>query len=159
MQWCSHYVTKEYVALVHGWVDPSLTEIRKRIRLDDENRDNPNCRISTRCTVSDSGKPAYTEVAAITHLFRTSIGTSEALNKVGKERYSLVVLKLHTGRTHQIRVHMLAIGHPLVCDVTYSQSSFPADRMWCPRNFLHAYHLGFVDVPESTDLSNKAGFA
>merc|ERR1719217_721491 len=97
MQWCSHYVTKEYVALVHGWVDPSLTEIRKRICLDDESRDDSKRRISTRCTVSDSGKPAYTEVAAITHLFRTSIGTCEALNKVGKERYSLVVLKLHTG--------------------------------------------------------------
>ena len=39
------------------------------------------------------------------------------MNDTTEERYSLVVLKLHTGRTHQIRVHMLAIGHPLVCDV------------------------------------------
>merc|ERR1719161_2290731 len=34
LQWCSHKVTKEYVALVHGWVDPRMMEIRKRIRVE-----------------------------------------------------------------------------------------------------------------------------
>merc|ERR1712025_833069 len=69
-------------------------------------------------------------------------------------RYSLVALKLHTGRTHQIRVHMLAIGHPLVYDKMYGEDRHRADREWCPRNFLHTYHLGFLDVPDGNDLAD-----
>ena len=68
------------------------------------------------------------------------------MDEVWSERYSLAALKLHTGLTHQIRVHMLAIGHPLVSDMKYGKSNFEADRLWCPRNFLHEYHLGFQDV-------------
>jgi len=63
------------------------------------------------------------------------------------ERYSLVVVKLHTGRTHQIRVHMQSLGHPLVCDEKYAPDTLEADRAWCPRNFLHTYRVGFADVP------------
>ena len=71
----------------------------------------------------------------------------------------MVALKLHTGRTHQIRVHMLAIGHPLVCDSKYFKSRFPADCEWCPRNFLHTYHLGFLDVPVGNELRKRARLA
>ena len=81
------------------------------------------------------------------------------MNEATEEWYTLVVLKLHTGRTHQIRVHMLAIGHPLVCDVKYAENCFHADRIWCPRNFLHAYHLGFLDVPAICYMGQEAGYA
>eukprot|EP00747_Dinoflagellata_sp_TGD_P113740 gnl/TRDRNA2_/TRDRNA2_171782_c6_seq1.p1 gnl/TRDRNA2_/TRDRNA2_171782_c6~~gnl/TRDRNA2_/TRDRNA2_171782_c6_seq1.p1 ORF type:complete len:142 (+),score=14.91 gnl/TRDRNA2_/TRDRNA2_171782_c6_seq1:1-426(+) len=54
---------------------------------------------------------------------------------------------------------MLAIGHPLVCDSKYAKSHFPADRIWCPRNFLHTYHLGFSDVPAGSDLGDEEGSA
>merc|ERR1712146_297077 len=74
---------------------------------------------------------------------------------MGEQRYSLVALKLHTGRTHQIRVHMLSIGHPLVCDTKYAEELFPMDRQWCPRNFLHTYRLAFQDVP--LDGTTKGG--
>merc|ERR1712048_1293971 len=97
--------------------------------------------------VSDSGKPSYTEVAVQVHFFRAPLETNEAGGEDLEERYSLVSLKLHTGRTHQIRVHMLAMGHPLICDRKYTSNRYLADRTWCPRNFLHTYPLGFLDVP------------
>lgn len=61
-------------------------------------------------------------------------------------KYSLVRCALETGRTHQIRVHMLSIGHPLVGDATYHRaqnSALPCVRDF-PRQALHATQLGLV---------------
>ena len=52
--------------------------------------------------------------------------------------YSLVELYLETGRTHQIRVHLAHLGHPLLGDVLYGRPS-----PLLHRHFLHAHHLGF----------------
>merc|ERR1712048_1514102 len=77
-----------------------------------------------------------------------------------KEQYSLVAVKLHTGRTHQIRVHMLSIGHPMVSDLCYAKSRFETiDKFWCPRNFLHAHHITFADVPESSSVDEARDLA
>ena len=54
---------------------------------------------------------------------------------------SLLSCRLETGRTHQIRVHLSAIGHPVVGDGRYGGAR-PA--LSCPRPFLHAEHLGFA---------------
>lgn len=54
---------------------------------------------------------------------------------------SLVVCRLHTGRTHQIRVHMHHLGHPILGDPVYSR---PPARNAAPRLLLHAWHLGFA---------------
>jgi len=156
LQWCSYAVDKEYVCLVHGWVDRSIREVHKRIRVDKKKAPNSRKTVSTHCSVNESGKPSYTEVYTAAHLIsRPSETSADAAdsssdapasgNSDGK--YSLVVLKLHTGRTHQIRVHMLSLGHPLVADVKYAESLFPEDSAWCPRNFLHTYRLAVADVP------------
>ena len=52
--------------------------------------------------------------------------------------YTLVELYLETGRTHQVRVHLSYLGHPLLGDSVYGKSS-----NLLPRHFLHAHHLGF----------------
>jgi 23S rRNA pseudouridine1911/1915/1917 synthase len=56
--------------------------------------------------------------------------------------FALVELALHTGRTHQIRVHMAHIGHPVVGDATYGRARKPDISV--ARPLLHAYKLGFT---------------
>lgn len=151
LQWCSYNVSKEYICLVHGWVDPSTREVHKRIRVDKKKAENSRRTVSTRCSVHDSGKPSYTEVVTLARF--TKPNKSNRAGEVDKvvddlERYSLVALKLHTGRTHQIRVHMQSIGHPLVTDVKYGEERFAGDRQWCARNFLHTFRLAFHDIPD-----------
>ena len=55
--------------------------------------------------------------------------------------FTLLRLRLETGRTHQIRVHLEAIGHPVVGDPTYAPES--AERFGLTRQFLHAARLSF----------------
>ncbi|WP_125572702.1 RluA family pseudouridine synthase [Levilactobacillus huananensis] len=54
---------------------------------------------------------------------------------------SLLALKLHTGRTHQIRVHCEAVGHPLIGDWLYGQQTNP----WIHRQALHCARVSFYD--------------
>jgi len=56
--------------------------------------------------------------------------------------FALVEVTPHTGRTHQIRVHMAHIGHPLVGDAVYGRSR--ASEIAVDRPLLHAYKLGFT---------------
>jgi 23S rRNA pseudouridine1911/1915/1917 synthase len=55
----------------------------------------------------------------------------------------LVEVRLETGRTHQIRVHLSSIGHPVVGDRTYGADPRLAHRAGLERPFLHAWRLGF----------------
>lgn len=73
---------------------------------------------------------------------------------------SLLELQLETGRTHQIRVHLMSVGHPVVGDTVYGRAQLPLP----PRQFLHATHLEFVhpvtgewlifDAPLPPDLAD-----
>ena len=62
-------------------------------------------------------------------------------------RFSLLKVKIHTGRMHQIRVHMFACGHPVVGDTLYENKKFikKKDHSW-NRLFLHATSLCFSDL-------------
>ncbi|THV28326.1 RluA family pseudouridine synthase [Glycomyces paridis] len=57
---------------------------------------------------------------------------------------SLMDLGLETGRTHQIRVHFSALGHPLAGDLTYGADPTLAQRLGLTRQWLHAYRLEFA---------------
>ncbi len=59
-------------------------------------------------------------------------------------RASLLKIRLETGRTHQIRVHMAALRHPCVGDLTYGADPTLAARVELSRQWLHAKELGFV---------------
>lgn len=64
----------------------------------------------------------------------------------------LVRCTLHTGRTHQIRVHMTSIGHPLLADLTYGGSV----SAFIQRQALHAYRLSFVHPMSGRQMAFNA---
>ncbi len=112
-----HSVIRKYIALVHGRVPHDQGTVDAPIGRD------PNHRKQFMVT-SHNSKHAVTHFAV--------------LERMGS--YTLLELKLETGRTHQIRVHMKYIGHPLVGDPVYSSSK----RAGIEGQALHAAVLGFV---------------
>jgi 23S rRNA pseudouridine1911/1915/1917 synthase len=113
-------VHREYVAIAHGFVAPHPFSIEAPIGRDPQSR--------VRMAVTAHGREARTDVE---RLAATGEGTSA---------YSAVRCRLHTGRTHQIRVHLASRGNPLVADAVYGGR--PA--LGLARQALHALRLGFV---------------
>jgi 23S rRNA pseudouridine1911/1915/1917 synthase len=112
-------VDKVYHALVQGHPDPLEGTV-----------DAPIGRHSSsdwRFTVRDDGKHSVTHYSTLeAHRFA-----------------SLLEVHLETGRTHQIRVHMAALRHPCVGDLTYGADPRLAARLGLERQWLHAVRLGF----------------
>lgn len=113
-------VTKIYHALVTGHMDPPLGTIDAPIGRHPSRE--------WRMAVIDGGK------RAVTHY-----DTLELMAGA-----SLLDIHLETGRTHQIRVHMAAVGHPCVGDVFYGADPTTAQRLGLERQWLHAVELGFA---------------
>jgi 23S rRNA pseudouridine1911/1915/1917 synthase len=120
-QWKDRQVEKGYVALVHGWLEPPEGIIDAPIGRDARHRQ--------RMAVVEGGRAARTEYRVRRPLVSGPDGT---------DRYSLVDVRPLTGRTHQIRVHFAAIGHPVVGDRVYGRPS-----PFVGRHFLHACSLAF----------------
>lgn len=108
-------VEKGYLALVEGMPFPESGVIDTPIGRDPRRR--------TRMAVTAGGRESRTGY--------------RLLERAG--RYSLLELQLHTGRTHQARVHLAWLGHPLLGDPVYGRRS----RL-LPRHFLHAHRLAFA---------------
>lgn len=124
-------VRKIYRALVHGYISEDQGVIDKPIGRLPWNR--------TRFGVLADGRESITE-------FRVIERWQSVVPQLGmdKEDYSLVELYPKTGRTHQIRVHMLASGHPLVGDSIYAgRKTVKKDKFWCDRLCLRAVRLTF----------------
>ncbi len=87
---------------------------------------------------------------------------SETIYKV-KDYYgdnTLVELFPKTGRTHQIRIHLKHIGHPIVADEFYAgRKTARRDREWCPRLFLHAATIKFLHPSTKEETNFEAELA
>lgn len=126
-------VKKEYIALVCGRIKPEHNIIDAPI-----GRHSADFRKMSTVSLSDP-KAAVTEYQVLEHLAS------------GVDEYSLLRVKLHTGRTHQIRVHFSSLGHPLAGDTLYGKCKAPQ----LSRQFLHAAKIE-VQLPDQTWIEADA---
>ncbi len=131
-------IEKEYITLVHGIPEKMHDIINAPIE-----------RASTHVKMKvGSGKEAVTG-------YRILATNEQNGENSGVDKMALLRVKLHTGRTHQIRVHMAHIGHPVVGDQLYGGNFKKADTQLINRQFLHAAQLKFK-LPDGTLLDLQA---
>lgn len=126
-------IERRYVTLVHGYIAPDTGIIDAPLARHPKDR--------MRMGVSDH-PDAKQSVTTFRVLERFMAGQHD-------DGYTLVECKLYTGRTHQIRVHMHYIKHPVVGDPLYGRNHPKAD-LGLNRQFLHAYRIAF-DHPQTGD--------
>lgn len=131
-------IEKEYITLVHG-VPAKMHDFISE----------PIGRSSTHVKMKVGiGKEAKTEYRILETNEKTVQGGQE---NDGLDQMALLRVKLHTGRTHQIRVHMAYMGHPVVGDQLYGGQFKKTDSQLIDRQFLHAAQLKFK-LPDGTLL-------
>lgn len=114
-----HSITRRYRAIVHGNLKEEEGTIEGAIGRHPTERKKMAINLK-------NGKPAVTHYKVLEHY----------------KNYSYIECRLETGRTHQIRVHMSSIGHPLVGDFVYGPKKCPFPNL--EGQTLHAMVLGFV---------------
>lgn len=124
-------VTKRYIALVHGSIKNETGAIEAPIGRSQSDR-----KKMAVITQDPEGMKAHNLRKPRRSKARNAVTHYRVLKRRGDK--TLVELKLETGRTHQIRVHMAYIGHPIVGDRVYGQKK---DKT--PFMALHSYALGF----------------
>jgi 23S rRNA pseudouridine1911/1915/1917 synthase len=130
-------VKREYIALVHGTLSGSGSVVEPIGR---------DPRVPVRMAVQNPVAPKE----AITHYQATRRGISPEGQPV-----TLVSCRLETGRTHQIRVHLMSLGHPLVGDTLYGGRGLAG----ATRQLLHARALSFNDPADNQPVSFQAELA
>jgi 23S rRNA pseudouridine1911/1915/1917 synthase len=143
-------VHKTYIALVHGHVARSRGTINAAIARDPVRR--------TRMSTNESGR------AAVSHYEVLDRDRDRLVTPFGK--FTLLRVRIETGRTHQIRVHMASIGHPVVGDTLYggagqltraaTKGKVESERIRLNRNFLHAFRLEFAHPLSGEPLELEA---
>ncbi len=126
-------VTKGYLAAATGVLNPSQGTIEAPIGRDPRNR--------KRMAVVTGGRAA-----------RTHYRVMDSYSNESHEGCQLVELYLESGRTHQIRVHLAYLGHPLLGDRLYGRGSLLVNR-----HFLHAHHLGFAHPRSGEPVEFRCG--
>ena len=120
VQFSSRRVEKVYLALVHGAVKQASGAIDKPLARDPVHRTRMTARLR-------DGRTAHTEYRVTARL----------------PGFTFLEVKIGTGRTHQIRVHLASIGHPVAGDTLYGAPAQVQGRAALGRHFLHAHRIRF----------------
>jgi 23S rRNA pseudouridine1911/1915/1917 synthase len=115
-----HSIKREYVALVKGIITEDTLDIDLPIGRNLKDR-------KKMAVTQKNSRNAVTHITVLERLYNSNV--------------TYVKARLETGRTHQIRVHMAYIGHPLIGDTTYSKSN---SKIKVEGQVLHAMTLGFI---------------
>ncbi|VAV90874.1 Ribosomal large subunit pseudouridine synthase D [hydrothermal vent metagenome] len=162
-QFARHSLERAYLAVVWGVPNPASNIIHEKIGRDPRNR----LKMSVVPYESKRGRDAITHYRVVRRLEpkRQTFERGNALKRLAPS-LSLVECRLETGRTHQVRVHMSHIRHPLVGDPFYGksgpiQSKNFSDRAQkaiidFKRQALHAFVIGFVHPVTGEDLKFEA---
>ena len=141
IQFSRRAVKKTYLALVHGWIKQDSGTVSASITRDRMRR--------TRMTTRASGG-------------REAVSHYNVLSRLNSPygKFTLLEVKIETGRTHQIRVHLASLGNPVVGDTLYGAPREirvgPAGAISLSRNFLHAAELTLVHPVTSQKMTFKA---
>lgn len=125
-----HSIKREYVAIVHGVIKEEDGTIEGAIGRDPSNR-------KKMCINEKNGKPAITHYKVLKRF----------------SAYTYISCQLETGRTHQIRVHMASIGHPLLGDEIYGGKT---SKFRLQGQTLHAASIGFIHPVTETYMEFQA---
>jgi 23S rRNA pseudouridine1911/1915/1917 synthase len=120
-QFSGRSVEKVYLALVHGRVARGTGRIERPIARDPVKRTRMTARLSR-------GRAAWSAYRVLRRL----------------EGFTLLEVRIGTGRTHQIRVHLASIGHPVAGDTLYGAPAGTAGHPPLGRYFLHAHRITFA---------------
>lgn len=142
-------VKKEYIALVFGKMEKSHGIIETPI-----GKSKTDFRKQTTKNPVE-GKTAVTEYKVLEYL-KGEKGKMGEKGAKGVDEYTLILVKLHTGRTHQIRVHLSSIGHPLMGDSLYGGKRAKLEGL--NRQFLHAKKIE-VQLPSKTWIEAESELA
>ncbi len=139
-------VKKRYVALAHGTITPPDGEVRIPVGRLPWNR--------KQFGIVAGGREAVTKYKVISNYkFPLGLSSGRRLISNKKETLSLVELYPETGRTHQIRVHLKYIGHPIFADFLYAgRKTARNDRKLLSRVFLHAAKISFLHPTTAAEL-------
>ncbi len=119
-QFSSRQVEKTYIALVHGKVKAESGRVDRPIARDPLHRTRMTARLG-------SGRAAWSEYRVVQRF----------------ERFTLLEVRIGTGRTHQIRVHLSGLGHPVAGDTLYGAPAAVEGMPPLGRYFLHAHRIRF----------------
>jgi 23S rRNA pseudouridine1911/1915/1917 synthase len=138
-QFKERIIKKTYLAIVHGELVPKEGEVRAPVGRLPWNRE--------RFGIVPGGKDSVTKY--------TCLATKEIEGT--HDKISLVAVFPETGRTHQIRVHMKYINHPLLGDYLYAgRKTSRDDREWAPRVMLHAWKIVLLHPETKNELAIEA---
>jgi RluA family pseudouridine synthase len=137
-------VFKQYLALTHGIWQAKRGEINLPIARRSDDR--------KKMGVSGGGRDSLTEYEVVSEYGEERFPKELKVDVRGYQGFSLVSFAPRTGRTHQIRVHARAVGHPLVGDLQYGgRKRSREDRKWSERMLLQADKMSLLH-PRTQEL-------